>query len=74
MEPLADSSADGAGTWEEDPGAECDGGELELRSSLSPERVKPNRDSNSLNIQFTVNKIHYTDQYGQKGPFREFPL
>jgi hypothetical protein len=73
MEPLVDSSADGAGAWEADPGAGCDGGEVDLRSSLSPELVKPNRDSNSLNIPFTANKIHYTDQYGQKGPLEGIP-
>jgi hypothetical protein len=74
IEPLEDSSSDGAGTWEADPGAGCDGGEVDERSSLSLERVKPNKDSNSLNIPFTVNKFHYTDQYGERALEGKFPL
>jgi hypothetical protein len=73
IEPLEDSSGDGAGTWEADPGAGCDGGEVDERSSLSLERVKPNKERNSLNIPFTVNKFHYTYQYREKGPLGEIP-
>jgi hypothetical protein len=70
MEPLADSCADGAGTWEADQAA---GEDFDLRSSLLSELVKPNKESNSLNIPFTVNHFQYTDQYGQKGPLGGTP-
>ena len=51
-----------------------DGGEAGGRSSLLPGGFKPSRDSNSLNIPFTVSQVEYRNQYREKGPLREFPL